>query len=136
MGPKGNTNIVFSVYSQKQQRSDVQLSERLASLGIMGDLLRAPLKHPVHHNTIIQRKYKYSFPSVSRAIEFLVRKVYQIFFAPYEYLNHSLAAADAPRTANPYAPKPLLPSSLIRSLIFLLIFFFVFSVNCVTLFTK
>ena len=33
---QGNGNIVFSVYSQKQQRSDVQLSERLASLGIMG----------------------------------------------------------------------------------------------------
>ena len=53
---KGNGNIVFSVYSQKQQRSDVQLSERLASLGIMGAQLRAPLKPPVHHSTIILRK--------------------------------------------------------------------------------
>ena len=52
-------NIVFSVYShesvysQKQQWSGVQLSERLASLGVMGVQLRAPLKLPVHHCTIV-----------------------------------------------------------------------------------
>ena len=53
-----------SVYSQKQQRSDVQLSERLASLGIRGTQLRAPLKPPVHHCTIVGRNWKYSFLSV------------------------------------------------------------------------
>ena len=46
------------------QRSDVQLSERLASLGIMGAQLRAPLKPPVHHSTIILSKWKCSFFNV------------------------------------------------------------------------
>ena len=49
---KGTGNTVFSVYSQKQQWSDVQLSERLASLGIMGTQLRVPLKPPVYHCTM------------------------------------------------------------------------------------
>ena len=33
----------------------MQLSERLASLGIRGAQLRAPLKPPVHHSTIVLR---------------------------------------------------------------------------------
>ena len=43
---EGNGNIDFSVYSQKQQRWDVQLSERLASLGIRETQLRASTKPP------------------------------------------------------------------------------------------
>ena len=37
----------------KQQRSHVQLSERLASVDIMGDQVRVSLKLPVHHNTVV-----------------------------------------------------------------------------------
>ena len=49
--------IQFSQCRQEnRQRQTYQLSERLASLGIMGAQLRAPLKHPVHHSTIILRK--------------------------------------------------------------------------------
>ena len=40
---------------EKRHRSDLWLSERLASLGIMAAQLRAPLKPPVHHSTIILR---------------------------------------------------------------------------------
>ena len=32
--------------------TDLQLSERLASLGISGAQLRAPLKPPIHHSTV------------------------------------------------------------------------------------
>ena len=37
------------------QPSDVQLSDRLACEGIMGEQLRVPLKFPVHHSTIVLR---------------------------------------------------------------------------------
>ena len=54
---KGNRSLLIIVglraQAEKQQRSDVQLSERLASLGIMGDQLRAPLKPPLHHCTTV-----------------------------------------------------------------------------------
>ena len=50
----------ISVHFQKQQRSGVQLSERLASLGIMWAQLRASLKPPVHYSTIILRKGKHT----------------------------------------------------------------------------
>ena len=56
---------------EKLQRSGVQLSERLASLGIMGAQLRVPLKHPVHHSTIILRglrNWQHSFLSVQALI--------------------------------------------------------------------
>ena len=43
---------------EKLQRSDVKLSERLASLGIMGEVIEGPLKSPVHHNTIVLRDLK------------------------------------------------------------------------------
>ena len=48
---------------KKQQRSDLQLSERLTCLGIMGDQLRAPLKSPVQHITIkLKSDCIYHFP--------------------------------------------------------------------------
>ena len=47
---------VFSL--EKQHRSDLQLSERLASLGILGAQLRFPLKPPIHHITIILRDFR------------------------------------------------------------------------------
>ena len=40
---------------KKLQRSDKKLSERLTSLGIMGDQSMAPLKSPEHHRTIVWR---------------------------------------------------------------------------------
>ena len=43
---------------EKQSQSDVQLSERLASLGIMRAQLRAHLKSPVHRSTIVLRGLK------------------------------------------------------------------------------
>ena len=39
--------------SKEFQTRKLQLSERLASRGIMGAQLRAPQKSPVHHSTII-----------------------------------------------------------------------------------
>ena len=42
----------------KPPTTDLQLSERLASLGIMGAQLSAPLKPPIHHSTIILRELR------------------------------------------------------------------------------
>ena len=50
-----NWKLVLSVQTGKPPPTDLQLSESLASLGIMGAQLRPPLKSPVHHSTIILR---------------------------------------------------------------------------------
>ena len=55
---KGNENIFLYVYqnqTEKKHRSGVQLSDRLTSLGITGEKLRAPLKPHIHHSTIVLR---------------------------------------------------------------------------------
>ena len=41
-----------------QQQSDVQLPERLASLGIMGTQLRASLKPLTHHGSMVWRGFR------------------------------------------------------------------------------
>ena len=55
MNNEGPYHLFTSNRPEKKARSDLQLSERLASLGIMGDQLRATLKPPVHHRAIVLR---------------------------------------------------------------------------------
>jgi len=64
---------------EKQQRSDAQLSERLASLGIIGAQLRVPLKPSVHHNTIVLRGLRGAF-NWAQLCE---------FFRPFEEMRRS-----------------------------------------------
>ena len=49
----GRTHLSRKPGLEKLQRSGVHLTERLASLGIMGDQLKAPLEQLQHHNTIV-----------------------------------------------------------------------------------
>ena len=48
--------------------SDVKLSERLASLGIMGTQLRTPPEIPIHHSTIILGALNWS-PFIPRDVK-------------------------------------------------------------------
>ena len=43
---------------EKQQRSDLQLSERLGPLGIVWGPIEDPLKCPVHHSTVVLRGWR------------------------------------------------------------------------------
>ena len=47
-----------SAGTEQQQRPDVQLSERLASLGIEGGQFRGPWYPPDHHNAIVLRGFR------------------------------------------------------------------------------